>query len=289
MKEKVYKVGYTWEYTQNPNEIEHENCIQSVEFDDLIYIAITDRVTKQVCILKKGSKFGVYTNDHTNGFGGPGTWCNPTANPFPYDEVKYCSFPWDKEYGIFAFRIGNKWGIIMVVDGSNEEEGIFDVEYLLTKRKIVVPCEYLSLEDAELQLREKYDWIDSFGSDDKKEKAITTREVKVGTGIDKIRVTFQDGMIIEDSVVWKTLAETIKRIGVERVANLKILGNKKRNILLVDTHPTDDIIYQESQKEIEPGFYLLTYNNTKLKATYLNRISDELNLNLKIEIITYLS
>ena len=105
MKEKVYKVGYTWEYTQNPNEIEHENCIQSVEFDDLIYIAITDRVTKQVCILKKGSKFGVYTNDHTNGFGGPGTWCNPTANPFPYDEVKYSSFPWDKEYGIFAFRI----------------------------------------------------------------------------------------------------------------------------------------------------------------------------------------
>ena len=289
MKEKVYKIGFTWVYTQNPNEIESKNCNQSVEFDDLIYLAITNRITKQVCILKKGNKFGIYTNDHTYGMGGPGTWCNPTVNPFPYDEVKYCSFPLDEEYGVFAFRIGNKWGIIMVVDGSNEEEGIFDVEYLLTKRKIVVPCEYISLEDAELQLREKYDWKDSFATDDEKETTKSTRDVKVGTGIDKIRVTFQDGMIIEDSVVWKTLAETIKRIGVERVANLKILGNKKRNILLVDTHPTDDIVYQESQKEIEPGFYLLTYNNTKLKATYLNRISDELNLNLKIEIITYLS
>lgn len=94
-------------------------------------------------------------------------------------------------------------------------------------------------------------------------------------------------MVIEDSVVWKTLAETIKRIGVKRVEQLKIPGNIKRDILLVDTHPTEDIIYKESQKEIEPGYYLLTYNNTEQKAIYLERISDELHLNLKIELISY--
>lgn len=289
MKQRVYKLGCTWQYNQDPSEIEIKCSTEFVEFDEVAYVPITDRAKMQVCILRKGDKYGVYTNDHTNGPGGPGVWCCPTVNPFPYDEVKSCVFPWDDEYGVFAYRIGNKWGIIEVVDGSNEEEGVFDVEYLLTKRRIVVPCEYVALEDAELQLGETYDWEDPFKQDDPQTATPAKRDVKKGTGRDKIRVTFPDGMVIEDSVVWKTLAETIKRIGVKRVEQLKIPGNIKRNILLVDTHPTDDIIYKESQKEIEPGYYLLTYNNTEQKAIYLERISDELHLNLKIEIISYQS
>ena len=289
MKQRVYKLGCTWQYNQDPSEIEIKCSSESAEFDELGFVAITGRVTMQVCILRRGEKFGIYTCDHTNGFGGPGVYCSPTVSPFPYDEVKSCVFPWDDEYGVFAYRIGNKWGIIEVVDGSNEEEGVFDVEYLLTKRRIVVPCEYVALEDAELQLGETYDWEDPFKQDDPQTVTPAKRDVKKGTGRDKIRVTFPDGMVIEDSVVWKTLAETIKRIGVKRVEQLKIPGNIKRNILLVDTHPTDDIIYKESQKEIEPGYYLLTYNNTEQKAVYLERISDELHLNLKIEIISYQS
>ena len=283
MKEKLFKLGCTWQYIQDPSEDEIKCSTESVEFDDIAYIAITDRITMQVCVLKSGDKYGIYTLDHTNGMGGPGTWCSPTVAPFSYDEVKYCAFPWDDEYGVFAYRIGNKWGIIEVVDGCNEEEGVYDVEYLLTKRRIVVPCEYVALEDAELQLGLTFDWENLFKDEPAK------RDVKKGNGRDKIRVKFPDGTIIEDSVVWKTLAETIKRIGVKRVEQLKIPGNIKRNILLVDTNPTDDIIYKESQKEIEPGYYLLTYNNTEQKAIYLERISDELHLNLKIEIITYQS
>ena len=290
MKQRVYKLGCTWQYNQDPSEIEIKCSTESVEFDEVAYVPITDRAKMQVCILRKGDKYGVYTNDHTNGPGGPGVWCCPTVNPFPYDEVKSCVFPWDDEYGVFAYRIGNKWGIIEVVDGSNDEEGIYDVEYLLTKRRIVVPCEYVALEDAELQLGESFDWKNPFEEEDALQTAEPAkRDVKKGTGRDKIRVTFSDGMVIEDSVVWKTLAETIKRIGVKRVEQLKIPGNIKRNILLVDTHPTDDIIYKESQKEVEPGYYLLTYNNTKDKAKWLGQISDELHLNLKIEVISYSS
>lgn len=290
MKERVMKLGCTWQYNQAPSDIEVKCCSESVEFDNVDYIAITDRVKMQVCVLCKGDKYGIYTLDHTNGMGGPGIWCSATVNPFPYDEVKYCTFPWDYEYGVFAFRIGDKWGIIEVVDGSNEEEGIYDVEYLLTKRRIAVPCEYVALQDAELQLGESFDWKDPHFEDEEKPQAtvLIKRDVKKGTGRDKIRVTFPDGMIIEDSVVWKTLAETIKRLGVERVEKLKIPGNIKRNILLVDTHPTDDIIYKESQKEIAPGYYLLTYNNTPQKAVWLEQISDELHANLKIEIISYI-
>ena len=289
MKKEVYRVGCGWEYIQDPSEIEIKCSTKSAEFDEFSFVAITDRATMQVCILRQGQKYGIYTCDHTNGFGGPGVWCSPTVNPFPYDEVKYCSFPMDDEYGVFAFRIGSKWGILEVVDGCNEEEGVYDVEYLLTKRRIVVPCEYVALEDAELQLGDSYDWKNLVEEEDSQTDKPTKRDVQKGNGRDKIRVTFPDGMIIEDSVVWKTLAETIKRIGVKRVEQLKIPGNIKRNILLVDTHPTDDIIYKESQKEIEPGYYLLTYNNTEQKAIYLERISDELHLNLKIEIISYLS
>lgn len=288
MKERVFRLGCTWQYIQDPDNIEIKCSTESVEFDDVAYIAITDRFKMQVCVLRKGEKFGVYTLDHTDG-GGSGVWCGSTVNPFPYDEVKYCAFPWDypNEYGVFAFRIGNKWGIIEVVDGRNEEEGVYDVEYLLTKRRIAVPCQYVALEDAELLLGDSYDWEDPFEEKDSKSDAPAKRNVKKGTGRDKIRVTFPDGMIIEDSVVWKTLAETIKRLGVKRVEALKIPGNIKRNILLVDTTPTTDEIYKESQKEIEPGYYLLTYNNTEQKAIWLEQISDELHANLKVEIITY--
>ena len=290
MKKKVIKLGCTWQYNQDPSDIEVKCSIESVEFDDVAYIAITDRAKMQVCVLRKGDKYGIYTLDHTNGMGGPGVWCNPMVNPFPFDEVKYCTFPVDYEYGVFAFRIGDKWGIIEVVDGANEEEGVFDVEYLLTKRRIVVPCEYVALADAELQLGESFNWEEprSENEDEPQTAAPAKRNVKKGTGRDKIRVTFPDGMIIEDSVVWKTLAETIKRLGVQRVEKLKIPGNIKHNILLVDTHPTNNIIYKESQKEIVPGYYLLTYNNTQQKAVWLEQISDELHANLKIEIISYI-
>lgn len=280
----VFKVGCTWEFIQDLQDIMRERWEESEKFNDYTLVHITDRVTPQVCIVRKENMYGIYTLDHTNGFGGPGTWCSPTVNPFPYDEVKYCAFPCDYEYGVFAFRIGDKWGIIKVVDGSNEE--IYDVEYLLTKRRIVVPCEYRTLEDAEHQLRESYDWEKPFKKNEEPQTAVRAkRDVKKGTGRDKIRVTFPDGMVIEDSVVWKTMAKTIKRLGVQRVEKLKIPGNIKRNILLVDTHPTQDIIYKDYHKEIEPGYYLLTYNNTEQKAVWLERISDELHANLKIEII----
>ena len=159
---------------------------------------------------------------------------------------------------------------------------------MLTKRRVVVPCKYIALEDAELQLGKSFDWK-NLAEETPQNVETTKRNVQKGNGRDKIRVTFPDGMIIEDSIVWKTLAETIKRLGVQRVEKLKIPGNIKRNILLVDTHSTDDIIYKESQKEIEPGYYLLTYNNTEQKAIYLERISEELHANLKIEIISYQS
>ncbi len=283
MKEFVYKVGCTWTYANDPIEIFRFQDVEIQELDAFAYIHLSDSFGAKVCILRQGNKYGIFSADTQN------TFSTSTFDPFPYDEVKCCVMYPGKEYGYFAFRIDNKWGILQVVDRVFfKEKGVYDVEYAATNHRIVVPCKYVSLEDAEIQLNESVEWKNPF-----EEYSLITdikkRDVKKGTGRDKIRVTFPDGMVIEDSIVWKTLAESIKRIGVEKVAKLKIPGIEKRNILLVDTHPTDDIIYKKSQKKIAPGYYLLTYNNTPQKAIYLERISDELHLNLKIEIVTYQS
>ncbi len=103
--------------------------------------------------------------------------------------------------------------------------------------------------------------------------------------LDKIRVTFPNGEVIEDDIVKNTFAKTIIRLGVKRVFNLRIWGNRKNNILLVDNHLTDVEIYKKQQDEIEPGYYLLVYNNTEQKAKWLEQISDTLHENLKVEII----
>lgn len=161
---EVYRIRCEWEFIEDVSEIANIPCEESVEFDNLACVPFTDRATMQICIIRQGDKYGVYTLDHTLGFGGPGTWCSPTFNPFPYNEVKCCIFATDypNEHCYLAFRIGEKWGIIKVVDGQNEEEGVYDVEYRATKRKIIVPCEYLSLAEAEKQLSEKCNWQDPF-------------------------------------------------------------------------------------------------------------------------------
>ena len=103
--------------------------------------------------------------------------------------------------------------------------------------------------------------------------------------LDKIRVTFPNGDVIEEDIVKQTFAQTIIRLGVKRVYDLKIWGNESRGILLVENRQIHDATYEKSQMELIPGYYLHTYNNTETKARYLEQISDALHENLKVEIL----
>lgn len=158
----VYKTQSNWEYIQSDRERMEKTPLvkRTASFEALDYIPITDRVTAQVCVIQHGEKYGLYTADHTCGFGGPGTWCNPTDEPFPYDEVLYCvnSFEFPAPPGLFAFRVGDRWGIIEVIDGSCKTNDKYDASYPLTKRRIIVPCEYGSLEEADAQLGTPHEW-----------------------------------------------------------------------------------------------------------------------------------
>lgn len=103
--------------------------------------------------------------------------------------------------------------------------------------------------------------------------------------LDKIRVTFRDGFVIEEDIVKQTFAKTIIRLGVKRVYDLKIWGNESRGILLVENRQIHDATYEKSQMELIPGYFLHTYNSTETKARYLEQISDALHVHLKVEII----
>ena len=165
MSGTVIKVGRSWKYTDSMTEGDHSRKFEY--FDDVEFVPITDRGVMQVCIIKKENKYGVYILDSIDSFGS-GTWWTPTIQPFPYDEVCYCTFPDDypNEYGLFAFRIREKWGVIKIVDGEYAAQETFDVEYAYTKRRIIVPCEYASLSELEKPLGKSYDWKDPFSQDE---------------------------------------------------------------------------------------------------------------------------
>lgn len=154
----VYKVNRDWKYIQDDEERKSMKFSRIEPFEALDYIPITDRATAQVCVIQHGEKYGLYIADHTVGFGGPGTWCSPTKEPFPYDEVKCCADLFKETPALFACRVANKWGIIEVVDIARETNDKYDAVYGLTKRRVVVPCQFESLEEADAQLGTHHEW-----------------------------------------------------------------------------------------------------------------------------------
>ena len=110
----------------------------------------------------------------------------------------------------------------------------------------------------------------------------TKREHTTGDRADKtvLRVTFPDGTVIADKKANVTFAETIKRIGPMRVRSL---GIKCRLVPLVSN--TMDKRYGKSQVPVGDGLYVITYSSTMEKKKQLEKISDQLHLGLKVEII----
>jgi len=91
----------------------------------------------------------------------------------------------------------------------------------------------------------------------------------------RLAVTFPDGTVITSRFASKTLCDTIEKIGIERVAELKIHQN---GTMLVTK--AKDARYQ--QNKISDGYYVLTHSKTEMKRYHLEEISRRLGLNLKI-------
>ena len=95
-----------------------------------------------------------------------------------------------------------------------------------------------------------------------------------------LKVTTQDGRIIQNNRAYETLLEVVRYAGVDKVRalNLKHLG-----VHFVATSLSDQ--YGSSQHEVAPGQFVITHSSTQTKKRQIEAISGALNLNLKVEIV----
>lgn len=180
--ERVFKKRNQWEYYEDGLSEDMEWCLNAMgisvdefnalpegetEYDDdrwqiidnVIFVPITDRVHMQLCVISRNSKYGLYILDTCKGFGGPGTYINPEEEAFPYDEVLISNCVDGVCY--VAVRKANKWGVVKIVDVDYENPSEqFGYSYGLTKRRIVVSCEYDTLESVQEKLLECFEWQD---------------------------------------------------------------------------------------------------------------------------------
>ena len=97
----------------------------------------------------------------------------------------------------------------------------------------------------------------------------------------KIKVTFPDGRTIQPNKVLETLVEVVKYAGPERVRDLGIIVCAD-NLVLKTPKPR----YERPCKPVGYGLFVNTCSDTHTKYEQIKQISDELELNLQVEIIS---
>ena len=97
----------------------------------------------------------------------------------------------------------------------------------------------------------------------------------------KIKVIFPDGRTIQPTKVLETLVEVVKYAGPERVRDLGIIVCAD-NLVLKTPKPR----YEKPCKSVGNGWLVNTCSDTITKYEQIKQISDDLELNLKVEIIS---
>lgn len=161
------------------------------------------------------------------------------------------------------------------------------IEPIITKiqRPIVLVVDYIPDEQLSVRLTRKrvitdeqdtkqYELV-SKQTRKKTDRAISSSPKSKKT---KLAVEFPDGTHIERRYAYETLLAVIEKIGAERVANLNVqwLG-------LPLISKTKDDFY--NQHEISGGWLVVTHSSTITKRQQIEKISKELSIDLKIEIV----
>lgn len=97
----------------------------------------------------------------------------------------------------------------------------------------------------------------------------------------KIKVTFPDGRTIQPNKVLETLVEVVKYAGPEQVRDLGIIVCAD-NLVLKNPKPR----YEKPCKPVGNGWLVNTCSDTPTKYEQIKQISNELGLNLQVEIIS---
>jgi hypothetical protein len=98
-----------------------------------------------------------------------------------------------------------------------------------------------------------------------------------------LKVTYPDGRIVAERIVYKTLIDVIQNAGPLNVQSLGISVNKI-NLVSETVLPLYDI----SQKPIGNGLYVMTNSDTNTKQRIIKQISEAFNMGLKVEKVSIL-
>jgi len=96
-----------------------------------------------------------------------------------------------------------------------------------------------------------------------------------------LRVTYPNGHIVAERIVYKTLIDVIQNAGVSNVQSLGIMVNKI-NLISETVLPR----YAISQKPIGNGLFVMTNSDTNTKQRIIEQISKAFNMGLKVEKIS---
>ncbi|MBP9586831.1 MAG: hypothetical protein KBE55_08055 [Bacteroides sp.] len=153
------------------------------------------------------------------------------------------------------------------------------------QRELVLVVDYVPNEPLSVRISRKRNFTDEMETieivpDSKVGHNIGTikRNSPVKSAKTNLRVTLPNGKVIENRFAYETLQEVVLLAGVEKV---RPLGIVQCGVPLISN--TQDDFY--NQKEIVKGMFLITHSSTGQKRQQIEKISEALNLNLKIEII----
>ena len=97
----------------------------------------------------------------------------------------------------------------------------------------------------------------------------------------KLIVKFPDGTVIAELKAADILVKAVKKIGVEKVRS--VVEKEKLVFCRVPVISNRrDSKYGSSQKELGGGWLLMTHSNNQMKKSFLERVSHELKLGLKV-------
>ncbi|MBE6331704.1 MAG: hypothetical protein E7070_05310 [Bacteroidales bacterium] len=97
----------------------------------------------------------------------------------------------------------------------------------------------------------------------------------------RIKVTFPDGRIVQNTQVMQTLVDVVEYATPERVLTLDLrIGGK--NII---TNNEAEVKGQNKYKSVGGGYYVNTGSSTNDKFSQINELNMKLNLNLQVELV----
>lgn len=107
-------------------------------------------------------------------------------------------------------------------------------------------------------------------------------KIKRGPATD-FSVRFPDGTVIAERKAVDTFVNVVKRIGVARVRQVVETENLVFCKVPVISNRRDKK-YGRSQHDLGGGWLLITHSNNKMKKKFLDRVSEVLRLDLKVEV-----